>query len=394
MTKKGIEQKDKYLIVITSDKYPLGDAGAIRTQAFSKIFQALGYKVFVLGMGKSTDFKKEVFDGTEYCSFRYPKSTIFFRILGRLKFFNRVKKFLRQTDADLIAGILYVSGGLRLVKYIKKYSAKKEIPLYYDCVEWYSPSEFKCGNKSYVYRANNRLNSIYVDEQFKVFSISRYLQEYYEGKRIKTLRVPVVMAVDKISVAGKEPESKLTIVYAGSMGNKDRINMFIDALSMLSDVERSKIEMVIIGCTQDEYEEKFGKIGGELINRQVFFKGRIERGEVLRYLEKTDFTMLMRPPEERYAKAGFPTKVVESLAAGIPIICNYSSDLSLYLSDCQNAVIVEDYSVLSCSKALKKAIELSPEKRAQMRLAARETAEKYFHYENYIPEVKKFIDLR
>ena len=154
----------------------------------------------------------------------------------------------------------------------------------------------------------------------------------------------------------------------------------------------SLIEMVIIGCTQDEYEEKFGKIGGGLINRQVFFKGRIERGEVLRYLEKADFTMLMRPPEERYAKAGFPTKVVESLAAGIPIICNYSSDLSLYLSDCQNAVIVEDYSVLSCSKALKKAIELLPEKRAQMRLAARETAEKYFDYTMYIDCIKEFIE--
>ena len=114
MTEKEIEQKDKYFIVITLDKYPLGDAGAVRTQAFSKIFQDLGYKVFVLGMGKSTDFKKEVFDGTEYCSLRYPKNNIFFRVLGRLKFFNRVKKFLRQTDTDLIAGILYVSGGLRI----------------------------------------------------------------------------------------------------------------------------------------------------------------------------------------------------------------------------------------------------------------------------------------
>lgn len=32
MTEKEIEQKDKYFIVITLDKYPLGDAGAVRTQ--------------------------------------------------------------------------------------------------------------------------------------------------------------------------------------------------------------------------------------------------------------------------------------------------------------------------------------------------------------------------
>ena len=384
-------ENNKYFMVITGDRYPLGDAGAIRTQAFSKIFQQLGYRVFVVGMGRSTRFKKEAFEGTTYCSLRYPTNNIFFRILGRLKFANHAKKILKSMESSLLAGIIYVSGGMRILKYIKKYCQKNSIALYYDCVEWYSPCEFKRGDKSRIYKENDLLNSKYIDKYFKVFSISSYLEEYYKDKTIKTLRIPVIMNVNEIPLIKSKIDKKTTIIYAGSMGKKDRIDMFVNALQLISEVERSKIQMIIIGSTQNEYEKRFGKVSDEISNRQLFFKGKVGRSEVFRYLEQADFTMLIRPPEGRYARAGFPTKIVESLSAGIPVICNYTSDLSLYLQDDQNAVIVEEYSILACLKALKKVINLSTEKKAQMRMLARRTAERYFHYENYISSIKEFI---
>ncbi len=40
--------------------------------------------------------------------------------------------------------------------------------------------------------------------------------------------------------------------------------------------------------------------------------------------------------------AGFPTKFVESLGAGCPVITNYTSDLDLYLKNGFNGFVVKD----------------------------------------------------
>jgi hypothetical protein len=75
--------------------------------------------------------------------------------------------------------------------------------------------------------------------------------------------------------------------------------------------------------------------------------GRIPRPQVLEELSKADFTVLMRSEEQRYAKAGFPTKFVESLATATPVIANSTSDLGMYLKDGENGYVVKGRGHLS-----------------------------------------------
>ncbi len=44
---------------------------AIRQHAFSKNIKDLGYRPIIIGMGKTTKFKKKIYDQIEYYSLRY-----------------------------------------------------------------------------------------------------------------------------------------------------------------------------------------------------------------------------------------------------------------------------------------------------------------------------------
>jgi glycosyltransferase involved in cell wall biosynthesis len=93
--------------------------------------------------------------------------------------------------------------------------------------------------------------------------------------------------------------------------------------------------------------------------------------------------MLIRNPEERYAKAGFPSKVVESLANSTPVLCNLSSDLGLYLRDGENAILASDHTPQAVALAMERAAGLSFEERKGMCEAAHNTAKVKFDYRQY-----------
>lgn len=377
----------KYFIVVTGDCYPEGDAGAVRTHSFAKIMQKIGYKPIVIGMGKNTGFSPDKYDNIDYYSLRYASNGLGARILGRVFFLSHLKKIVKQYSID---GIMIVSGDLRTFKFVKRYAVKYDLPLIYDSVEWYSPSEFARGEKDIRYILNNKINTEVVDTCYRVVAISSYLEKYFTSKNIPTIRIPVIMDMKQISFKTEKEDGIIRIVYAGSMGTKDRISNFIKALNTLGEKIIGNIRFDMFGITYQEYSVTYGEIREELLETVFFFHGRVSRKDVTEYLKKADFTVLIRPIEERYAKAGFPTKIVESLATGTAVIGNLSSDLALYLNE-KNALVI-DGSLESCKKVLDDLLSMKHEDIEEMRRAARETAELHFDLNNYLGEVKELLE--
>jgi glycosyltransferase involved in cell wall biosynthesis len=94
--------------------------------------------------------------------------------------------------------------------------------------------------------------------------------------------------------------------------------------------------------------------------------------------------LLIRDENLRYAKAGFPTKIVESLACGTPPLCNYSSDLELYLEDKKNSIIANGHTSRDVYEAVKKALLITNENdRSLMRENSRKLALSSFDYSVY-----------
>jgi len=132
-----------------------------------------------------------------------------------------------------------------------------------------------------------------------------------------------------------------------------------------------------------EYIEKY--------KDSIICHGRIPYEQVKEKIAEADFTVLLRP-QMRYANAGFPTKVGESMACGTPVICNVTSDLGRYVEDGVNGIICENETKEACAEALKKALALSNEQIKQMRENAVNTARESFDYNAYINRVGDFLN--
>lgn len=374
------------LLIVSYGKYPNGNAGAVRQHTFAKLYQECGFDVVVIGMGDSTDFAIKEYDGVKYISFRKMPNTTLNKALNWLLYGKRLKKFIRTCGMEFTDILVIKTYFSSVLSWIKRYSRKNGIQLFHDSVEWYSPEEFKLKKFDIAYIKNNRLNTKEIDGQFKVISISKYLFDHYVSRGIDTVKIPVIMDAESISVEKSTRDDKIVISYAGRIGKKDYIGNIIEGILLLTSEEKKKIEFRIMGANAAQVSEITRISVKELSENSetVICMGRVPRPVVLRNLAETDFTVLIRDSSLRYAKAGFPTKVVESLMSGTPVICNLSSDLGEYLVDGENAVIAKDMEPESIAEALRRAIVIPAEKRKEMQKNARKTAEECFDYRRYI----------
>lgn len=382
----------KKILIVSTDKFPNGNAGAVRQETLAKLFKECGYNSNIIALGDSTRYEMKRYNGIIYCSFRSEKIDIYHKFLNYATYKSRLKKFI-TANKEKFDAILVVNVPIDVFLFLKKYSKKNNIRLLHDCVEWYSASQFKFGIFSPNYIKKDFINKILIDKNVSVISISKYLNNYFSNKNISTVRIPFILDVKNIRFKKNLNKDKVVFTYAGAMGKKDNLKEFIKATAMLSNEEKEKIEIRIFGVSKNELI----KTGGvdiqtlELLKKQIKIFGRVNRSIVIKNFEETDFTILLRNSEERYAKAGFPTKFVESLSYGTPVFCNLSSDLGDYINDGEECIVIKDLSQQSMINGIKQAIMLSEEDRKNMQIKARLCAEKNFDYRIYNDKIMQIF---
>ncbi len=381
----------KRALFVTWDRYPNGDAGAVRTHAFAKMFQSLGYEPTVAGMGDATNFEYKEEDGIRYISMRLSASDTISRIKGRLAFHKHLKNILFKKD-ELWDVIIVSSFPKKTLSFLKKYAKKNSIPLLHDSVEWYSPEQFSLGKLHPSYIIKDRWNRKHIDKSVRVIAISSYLEKHFKSRGILTTRIPVIMDVNRMACDKRIDSQKVVFVYAGSPGKKDYLDVVVKGFANVQS--NTSYECRLIGITKEQLVTLCGvePVYIEKLGDKLCCMGRIPRTQVLEELSKADFTILMRSEEQRYAKAGFPTKFVESLATATPVIANATSDLEMYLKNNENGYIVPNETSDALSKVLSQAMTLSYEERCKMQNKARQTAETYFDYKKYLNNMDLLIN--
>lgn len=381
------------VIIVTMNKYPNGDAGSIRQQSFARIFQYLGYKVLVVSLGKSTDFKFRTYEGIDYISLRERKNTIITKIKNIVLFNSRLNKIINLNPN--IKFVMMTTLFPNIWYYLKNKSIEKGYKLIHDSVEWYSPTEFKFGYFSYSYFINNFYNTRGIDKHFRVVCITDFLKSEFNKRDILTTVIPVIFSTDGFKKIKKERiGSNLRLIYAGNLGSKDFIDKSIQSILELNRRNKRHIYLSVFGITRNSYL-KFNKINdvdSNEFDKYINFYGKVSRTDVLNAYQNVDFSILMRPESLRYAKAGFPTKVVESLFSSTPVICNLTSDLYKYIVNLENGIIVKDFSKESFTNALELCLSLNDEQIIEMSIKARELAEEQFDIKKYINKFSEFLN--
>ncbi len=379
----------KTVLMISANNFPDGDAGAVRDLSFAKIYRQLGYSPLIVCLNKSVDYG--IYDDIEYFSYYLQADSAFEKILRYIKqkrlFLQIVKKIEKKYKIPDLIHLYGVSNNI--VSATKKYAGKRNIQIIHDSVEWYSSCEFKYGIFDKAYILNNILNTYLIQRPIKVIAISSYLKSYFESKQIFCERIPVIFDVLTNSNINVRSDKLIKLIYAGSPAKKDYLKEIVNSVKALSDEERKRVELNIYGATK---EHIISLCGFSELPSWVIAHGRVLREEVVSALNDSDFSLLLRPENERYTKAGFPTKVVEAMSHGVGMICNLTSDLKLYLEDEKNSVIVQGSTEEAMTSAIRRVLKMDREKINEIKSCARKTAEEEFDYRKWIGTVQRLTE--
>lgn len=375
------------IVLVSQYRFPEGDAGSVRFYHFAVTLQRMGYDVLVVGMGETT-IGEQCFQGVPYLSLRtenrYGSYLFYTWRLRRL--FSRLKREERNIKA-VVCGFTMI----HVLTFLKRYCRSRQIPLIKDVVEWYSPQQFPRGKWSLSYRMKDLENRRVISPPVRVIAISRYLERYFLSKGCETSRIPIYFDVARMPMRVENDDDFLHLIYAGSPGKKDYLPLMLAGLSLLDTVVLSQVKFMIIGVTKSQVKTMIPPTEYARLEPNLDIRGRMPHHEVLSALCRADFSVLLRDADARYAQAGFPTKVIESLSVGVPIICNYSSDLKDFLTDGENALIVQSLAADSFAQVLKRAVALSAFEKAKMSVAARQCAESRFNIDSYSHEWNELL---
>lgn len=384
----------KIIIIYTFSPFPCGDANSNRLLGYALSMRDAGYRVIVLtnAIPRESDYinNRYEYKGIEYRSYYVNGLGKIRRVLHRNNIGAILDSLLTQVEQENVCAVCssYRNYGF----YLHLYLLFKRIPAIVDVTEWHSSFQFKYGilNPNYIWHSFK--NRYLIPRAKNVLCISRYLETYYKKVGCNTQYLPPQIIIDDY-LKHKIPKiPPVRFFYAGTMLKKDFITVALKGFGLLSEDEKQLIQCTIVGCDETAFRRQLTE-GDQIINSlgdSLNIIGRISKQEVEKQLSKTHFMMLMRP-KSRYSTAGFPSKVPESLAAGVPIISNLTSDLGNYIYDMENGLIVDDFTPEAFASAVRKAIGLTYEEFQLMSDNAYNTAKNEFNYKVYNESIAFFL---
>lgn len=373
----------KRILYLGGFNLPDKNAAAQRVVANAKILRTLDFEVILVGLSPTIIEKESfVFQGFECVNLPYPKS-----LVEWVKMLTSIKQYVPYITKDTFAVIAYNHPAIALKKLLM-YNKRIGIKTIADCTEWYEPQ----GNvifkwiKGWDVKQRMEFVNCKLDG---IITISKYLDDYYKDKNVKTVLLPPL--VDKkdakwaATINGKS--DCISLLYAGSPGGtKDRLDFVIDALNRVY-LQGYSFKLDIVGITEVTYRDVYLKGENKLIPSFVHFWGRIPHQEVINKLRESDFQIFLR--EDHLAnKAGFPTKFAETISAGTIVLTNASSNLRDYMVEGKNSFEInigdDDYLYNSLLKPLSLTKERIKEIKGNIDTGL-------FDYRHYINKMSDFL---
>lgn len=387
------------VIYIGAFRFPNGDAAASRVLNNGKIFRDLGYSVDYISWGGVPRVSDKEDDGFYYYQgFKYynthdidkkglnPLRRIYNFFFAGKNSISLLSELIDKTDI-----VIAYNPSSYFTKKLKDLCKKYSILYISDITEWNSSEEFPGGQFAppyWVNEYNMRITQKYVGNKIV---ISSFLENYYSSSNNIVLPPLIDSNDDKWhNQTSKLPKfNGLRIVYAGTPGRKDLLETMLKAV-LLSLQKKIELQFIIVGVKEEditayEYYRDIQKWPDNIL-----FVGQVPQSDVPLYYKSSDFSVIVRE-NVRKSMAGFPTKFVESMMSGCPVIVNITSDLSNYIQDGINGIVLPDFSVKSLQTALEKASSLNFEDINRMKSQAFFAGKEYFHFGRHVESVNKFL---
>lgn len=350
-------QKIAYIGVF---RLPNKNAAALRALANAEILEKIGYEVLFFGISnkpfKTGDYEESDILKNNFKVYEsgYPQSIKeWFKYEVSLR---NLKEILNEING-LKAIICYNCPAVILFK-LTSFAKKRNIKVISDSTEWFSfegkslfHSFIKCfdtiGRIKFV---NKKVDGLIVTSSF--------LKHYYKKKEPISV-IPTLIGGRKnnedlllnSNVNVFFQRDRKNLIYVGTpfrLGSKikkrsrmkDRLDIAINLL-LQAKKEGIKFKFHIIGISREEYlfslPQELNIL--EELKDMVQFYGKMDNTIARNYIKQADFTILIRDDNKR-SNAGFPTKIVESIECGTPVITTKTSDLPKYIIEEKNGFFI------------------------------------------------------
>ena len=191
--------------------------------------------------------------------------------------------------------------------------------------------------------------------------------------------VPITVNLNKFEMRPYQIPKKFKIFYGGSFGEKDGLKYLINAFEKISlQFENSILILTGRGANHD-MKPLYKLIDSSCVKEKIMFKGYLADDEYYKLINECDIFCMTRV-NSKFANAGFPFKLGEFLATGKSVVATNVGEVSRYLSDNFNALLISPSSVEELVRALAHLLE-NPEQISVLGKEGRKTAEYYFDSE-------------
>jgi len=329
-------------------------AATNRVQHFINASLNKGFHTNVLLLYQNANFNNSVngdYNGTKFKTLVYNSRNSSIKLLFLPITIIRALKYIfsnRSNDNNYI----YVYDGISIENLvIILVSRIFGFRIVLDIVEDYSLHE---ENISFLLRM--KLQSIEIFERLspflsnRVIVISEYLKLKYltilkDESRLVHIPISADCSKDIDPNSNKLRSKPIRIVYSGSYGKKDAVDVLINAFLLILQMSiDAELHLLGIGSNTK-------KILNDQTNERIIYHGYLLKDEYYSFLNSCDILCMTRSGS-KYANAGFPFKLGDYLATGKPVIATNVSDIHKYLVDKHDIVLVKPDSVDDFKDAL------------------------------------------
>ncbi|GHT33442.1 LPS biosynthesis protein [Bacteroidia bacterium] len=395
---------NKTVVYVGNFLFPDGNAAGQRVVSNGKILKGIGYTPIFIGLSSDTKITnanlldtESIYDGMKsYCisSPRGIKDWLAYKYQ-----FKKISRFLESLE-NLQIVIMYGAPTISLFgSLLRKWCLKNNVLLVADVVDWLSAS---VGNLPYRIAKyfDTVYQKVYLNSRVDgVITASEYLNEYYRRRGCQTVIIPPLTDCNSL-VPMINSKAKISLVYVGIPfaingkkvkydSYKDRLDKVVECLGLLLE-KGIDFEFNIYGLTEQQYLLVVDKHQSilEKLRQNVFFNGSISHNEAVKKIAEADFSIFFRDVN-KVTLAGFPTKFIESISCGTPVITTKTSDLQNYLIEGKNGFFIDIDDKNKMIEQMKNILSLDKDEILRMKKYSFDS--KLFYYNNYTDRMKIFL---
>lgn len=324
-------------------------------EIYGNHFLSYGHKITWINPGNTNEITKKKYNDIDiYVVPNHAFNSFFKKVFNIISHILKKKKLIeyliQDLNFDLIQARNSIFDGLLALKMRKKF----KIPFVYQLTFINPKNNLDYNNKSIFWVIYQKCAPIIHDYILRkadiIFPISVYMKNYLKNKNLNEQKIfPLPMGVNPKKFFPNQNidnlkskynlQDKKTFIYIGTMAKKRHLDIIVRAFFLVKkDIKNAKMLMVGNGSGKEELEKLTVNLN---LENDIIFTGDVPYTEVPKYICLADIGLSPVPPLNIY-KMSSPTKMLEYMASGIPVIGNREIlDIRNVISKSNGGILVD-----------------------------------------------------